>query len=56
LECDLLPDHDEDGMPDYWEKIHGLNPEDAGDGQSFSLSKTHTNLETYLYSLVSHLY
>lgn len=54
--ADINIDTDGDGMPDYWEKLQGLNPEDAGDGQSFSLSKTHTNLETYLFSLVSHLY
>jgi len=55
-ECDLLQDSDEDGMPDNWEKQQGLNPVDPADGQSFSLSKTYTNLETYLFSLVSHLY
>lgn len=56
LECDLLPDSDEDGIPDYWEKLKGLNPADASDGQSMSLSGSYSNLETYLFSLVSHLY
>jgi pectate lyase len=55
-ENDLVQDSDEDGIPDYWEKLKGLNPADASDGQLFSISKTHTNLETYLFSLVSHLY
>lgn len=26
-----LPDGDNDGMPDEWEKAHGLNPADPGD-------------------------
>jgi hypothetical protein len=27
----LLSDSDQDGMPDLWEILHGLNPNDPGD-------------------------
>ena len=49
-------DTDADGMPDEWEKTHGLNPSDAADGRSYNLSPDYTNLEVYLNELVQHLY
>ncbi len=45
-------DSDLDGMPDYWELLKGLNPENANDGNLFKLDKCYSNLEVYLNSLV----
>lgn len=45
-------DTDEDGMPDAWEKAHGLNPKDASDGPKDRDGDGYTNLEEYLNSLV----
>jgi hypothetical protein len=45
-------DTDHDGMPDVWEKAHGLNPADAGDGNRDMTGDGYTNLEKYLNSLV----
>lgn len=45
-------DSDQDGMPDDWEKNHGLNPDDPADGPLKTLSKAYTNLEVYLNDLV----
>ncbi len=45
-------DSDADGMPDDWEKKKGLNPNDASDASVFKLSKSFTNIEVYLNSLV----
>ena len=47
-------DLDKDGMPDDWEKEHGLNPNDAADASSNKLSKSYTNIEVYLNSLITH--
>jgi hypothetical protein len=45
-------DIDGDGMPDAWETLHGLNPNDAKDGAIVSLSgDDYTNLELYLNEL-----
>ena len=45
-------DTDGDGMPDAWESAHGLNPNDAKDGATVSLSgDDYTNLEMYLNEL-----
>lgn len=44
-------DADHDGMPDNWEKAHGLNPEDSKDGNEVG-KDGYTNLEIYLNSLV----
>ena len=45
-------DTDKDGMPDEWETLHGLNPDDAKDGAIVSLSgDDYTNLELYLNEL-----
>lgn len=49
---DTLPtDTDRDGMPDYWELAHGLDPNSAADGVLCTLSSLnagYTNLEYYL--------
>lgn len=45
-------DSDADGMPDDWEKRHGLNPADAADAIGHKMDKHYTNLEVYLNSLV----
>lgn len=44
-------DKDGDGMPDEWEKKHGLDPSSAADGNLFTLDKNYTNIEVYLNSL-----
>jgi len=41
-------DSDEDGMPDSWERRHGLNPRDPGDGSADKDKDGYTNLEEYL--------
>ena len=40
-------DSDHDGMPDAWEKAHGLNPNDVRDGAAFA-TNGYTNVENYL--------
>ncbi|MDB5196557.1 MAG: pectate lyase [Flaviaesturariibacter sp.] len=45
-------DSDSDGMPDEWEKAHGLNPTNNVDAASYSLDKHYTNIEVYINSLV----
>lgn len=49
-----LKDTDRDGMPDKWEKAHGLNPKDATDRNGYNLDprRYYTNLEVYCNSLV----
>jgi len=49
-------DTDGDGIPDEWETANGLNPKSSADGAKYTLSKTYTNLEVYLNSLVEALY
>jgi hypothetical protein len=45
-------DTDQDGIPDWWEKKHGLSPTEASDARSTSLSADgYTNLEMYLDEL-----
>jgi hypothetical protein len=41
-------DSDRDGMPDDWEKSHGLNAEQAADGNLDSDGDGYTNVEEYL--------
>jgi hypothetical protein len=49
---DMIRDTDGDGMPDTWEKAHGLNPKDDSDGITTTLSQEgYTNLETYMNGL-----
>lgn len=45
-------DSDGDGMPDAWEKTHGLNPNDAADGSKVT-ADGYTNLEVYMNSIVA---
>lgn len=56
----VLTDSDNDGMPDYWETGHGLNPNTADhNGTTLSASITgvagYTNLECYLNCLADAL-
>jgi pectate lyase len=44
-------DADHDGMPDAWEKAHGLSPQNAAD-RALRAVNGYTNLENYLNSLV----
>jgi pectate lyase len=41
-------DSDADGMPDSWERRHGLNPHDPADGAGDKDGDGYTNLEEYL--------
>ena len=45
-------DSDHDGIPDDWEKAHGLNPNDPNDANADANGDGYTNLEKYLNSLV----
>ena len=45
-------DTDHDGMPDAWERSHGLNPQDPSDGPKDRDGDGYTNVEEYLNSLV----
>jgi len=41
-------DSDHDGMPDWWELKHGLNPHDPSDAHQDKDGDGYTNLEEYL--------
>jgi hypothetical protein len=43
-------DSDRDGMPDDWERVHELDPNDPADGRR-GANRGYTNLETYLNEL-----
>ncbi|AYD47664.1 polysaccharide lyase [Arachidicoccus soli] len=46
-------DSDNDGMPDVYEKRHGLNPNDASDASALAKDGSgYTNIEEYLNSVV----
>lgn len=45
-------DSDGDGMPDQWENVHGLDPNDASDGRRVT-EDGYTNLEHYINGIVS---
>ena len=48
------PDSDHDGMPDEWESLHGLNPNNPEDRNGMQLSmEGYTNLEMYLDELAN---
>jgi hypothetical protein len=44
-------DSDGDGMPDDWEKSHGLNPNDASDATSDLNGDGYTNIEDFINGL-----
>lgn len=44
----VVLDADEDGLPDEWEKRHGLNPGDAADADSDKDGDGFTNMEEFL--------
>ncbi len=49
-------DTDGDGIPDAWERAHGLDPADPTDGAKTTLdSGGYTNVEVYLNSLVEQI-
>lgn len=48
---DIKPDSDKDGMPDEWEKQHGLNPSDASDNKTDRSNDGYTNIEEYINSI-----
>jgi hypothetical protein len=48
-------DTDHDGMPDKWEKKHGLDPGNPADGNDDRNGDGYTNLEEYLYSLMDNI-
>lgn len=51
--CNATNDTDRDGMPNAWEKEHGLNPNDASDGAVCTLSADgYTNVEMFLNELM----
>jgi hypothetical protein len=41
-------DADQDGMPDAWERGHGLNPQDASDAQSDLDGDGYMNIEAFI--------
>jgi pectate lyase len=45
-------DKDSDGMPDVWEKAHGLDPADATDSARDCDGDGYTNIEEYINSLI----
>jgi hypothetical protein len=45
-------DSDQDGMPDDWERKNKMDPENPEDAAQHTLSKTYTNIEVYINSLV----
>jgi len=48
----LLPfDGDSDGVPDHWERLHGLNPGDPSDAQADTDDDGISNLEEFLRGL-----
>lgn len=53
LKASVSPiDIDADGIPDEWERSHGLNPNDAADAAKVGLHQYFTNIEVYLNSLL----
>ena len=50
-------DSDNDGIPDAWETVNGLNPSDASDAKTYTLDAKgwYTNLEVYANSLVQEI-
>ena len=46
------PDSDHDGMPDKWEILHELDPEDPADRNDYDSGTGYTNLEEYLNGIL----
>jgi len=46
-------DTDQDGLPDEWEKKRKLDPNDPKDASLLSRNSFYTNLEIYLYELIT---
>jgi pectate lyase len=44
-------DSDADGMPDDWERKHGLNPRDSSDANGDLDGDGYTNIEAFIYEL-----
>lgn len=44
----ILKDNDNDGMPNYWEREHGLNPNNSSDNNGDADRNGYTNLEEFL--------
>lgn len=51
-----LTDSDFDGIPDEWEKAHGLNPNDRKDAVLTTIQPPYMNIEAYANELVKDLY
>lgn len=47
------PDRDGDGLPDAWERAHGLDADDPADGARTNPSSGYTHLEDYLAELAA---
>ncbi len=45
-------DSDGDGIPDRWERRHGLDPRDPADGRACTIDKEYTNIEIYLETIL----
>ncbi len=45
------PDSDSDGVPDAWERAHGMNPRDPADARAIDAASGYTKLELYLNEL-----
>lgn len=51
-----VKDTDRDGIPDKWERRHGLDPNNPDDGNLYNrVYKDYTNLEVYMNSLVEEI-
>ena len=51
-ELDRTKDSDGDGIPDYYEELFKLDPNDAKDGAAHDFDSRYTNFEMYLHYLV----
>lgn len=47
-----VKDSDGDGIPDHYEELFGLNPQDKDDALKHNFDERYTNLEMYLHYLV----
>jgi hypothetical protein len=49
----IAKDTDQDGIPDAWEILKGLDPRNSIDAQYFTLLNGYSNLEVYFNSIVT---